>query len=117
MIRIMFCSLIVHLACVPQLSAHNYSMPRAKGGKSDEQAEAGEDVTEELSTFTDADAPLLVFDAGGKSITIKQVRRLSAPLDERVIDLQTLGVTSHCGAIVWDAGDCPARPVQYLPVQ
>jgi hypothetical protein len=110
MILTYYCERASFIAGAPQLASHNCPMPRAKGGKCDEQAEEVDTVTDELSTFTDADAPSLVFDAGGKSITIKQVRRLSALSNANVIALQTLGVTSHCGAIVWDAGAGPPPP-------
>ena len=44
---------------------------RARSAADDgEQLDA---FTEELSTFTDADAPSLVFEIGGKSIAITQV--------------------------------------------
>jgi hypothetical protein len=44
---------------------------RARGAADDE--EQLDAFTEELSTFTDADAPSLVFEIGGKNIAITQV--------------------------------------------
>jgi hypothetical protein len=135
-------------------------MASFRGGKrcSDEQEDELDEFTEELSTFTNADAPSLVFEAGSKSITIKQVRLSASSFKSlfpyfiysdlrrhnrarssshfnttnlRMTAAQTLGVTSHCGAIVWDAGHvqpstcllqlalhascCSARPCTELP--
>jgi hypothetical protein len=44
-----------------------------RSGRSDEEEHALDEFSEELSTYTNADADSLVFEAGGKSITIKQV--------------------------------------------
>ncbi len=45
-----------------------------RGSSSSSDEDGADRCKEELSTFTDADAHSIVFDAGGKSITIAQVR-------------------------------------------
>jgi hypothetical protein len=44
-----------------------------RSGRSDEEEHALDEFSEELSTYTNPDVDSLVFEAGGKSITIKQV--------------------------------------------
>lgn len=44
-----------------------------RSGRSDEEEHSLDEFSEELSTYTNPDVDSFVFEAGGKSITIKQV--------------------------------------------
>jgi hypothetical protein len=70
-------------------------MSSHRGRKERASSDDDEDsCTQELSTFTDADAPSLVFDAGTRSITIKQVLPQFA-VDEHGCSHVALDTRSH----------------------